>query len=1033
MKNRIKWMVLVIAAAVYSSSCAGWNPDADASLVFNMNFENYNNAEHTTTEPVRSVVGSLTDYNSTNYNVFGQSGFKGYDANFAAAFDQSPGKATSDQNDCTIRFLAYNYNFDLGDFQTDQRTFTFWFKAPNFDGTIIRHAYKYMDSYEDYKNAMWEIRMAGTKLHFYHKDNCLRMETANTLTGMGLALNEWHHAAIVFDRRTRTSSKIYIDGLEVPVMINAYNTANANVEYSYEGDPVWIGGGEREFEGCLDEIKLYHRVLTPVEVSLIKQDDGTVKAKALLPIPNSSNVSIISGLSWEPIAGATAQEVYFGTSSESLASVATGNGTLSSVSNAALGGQFVLNSQYYWRVDTTTPGGLVTGPVWAFTAESGKALTPRPADGAEDISVTDVNLVWTSPTAGTYDVYCSTNRALVEANDVSVRVTTGITDTFVEHVPTLLRSAVFYWRVNTTYTSSYAAGDIWSFRTKPYEIVFNTATKAIEKSDHEIAALGVEVHGNGWYGLRADGNSLAFPTEANVVGHIAADGTVIYDFNTFNFDRRFDIVVIPEYPASDINEYIVPRPIAIHVKNGGSFYFDGRINIAGDGTASSSTNAPEARCGGYPGPKNNQNSSIFPDRKPPIVDYWTSISWSSAVNRRLNDDGGSGKNLWIPTALAKTIFGPGVPVEPPYKGGGGGGYGGLGGDAGRGFDFGVDSRGSTYGAKEIPVPFGGSAGGWGGDQSPAGCSGGGGIEIVAAGNVTLDEHSVINANGGSDTLATGYTYPNGGGSGGSVKIIAGGTVTTQGIITANGGKGGNGSVQANNTGGGGGGGRVAIFYGTAFDNLGTITVDGGAKGMWGNVGLAHDGQKGTIYITNTSPKKASGPIPVDKDVKVYCPNSVGQPLTLKWYSGYNVTSANDVVYFGTVNPPTTVLGQVTNVDRSQKSLSTTLSKNTTYYWYVKTVYPGGSVNSEIWSFKTVGWECPIAVQNGVAHVSGIGIAGPEWDNNHDCLLNEEDFFNFALDWQDSELSPVVNFDTLRRFANEWLDCYARTKSGCSGF
>jgi hypothetical protein len=181
---------------------------------------------------------------------------------------------------------------------------------------------------------------------------------------------------------------------------------------------------------------------------------------------------------------------------------------------------------------------------------------------------------------------------------------------------------------------------------------------------------------------------------------------------------------------------------------------------------------------------------------------------------------------------------------------------------------------------------------------------------------------------------------------------------------------------------------------------------------------------------STTPRKASCPTPVNYSETVYCPNSVNQPITLKWYSGYNVTSANDVVYCGTTNPPTTVIGQITNVDRSQKSISTTISKGMKYYWYVKTVYPGGSVNSEVWSFSTVGWECPIAVQGGVAHLTGIGICGPEWDSNHDCRLDEKDLYVFLNDWLDQELDPKVNFGVFRRLASEWEQCYGRTKNGC---
>jgi len=67
---------------------------------------------------------------------------------------------------------------------------------------------------------------------------------------------------------------------------------------------------------------------------------------------------------------------------------------------------------------------------------------------------------------------------------------------------------------------------------------------------------------------------------------------------------------------------------------------------------------------------------------------------------------------------------------------------------------------------------------------------------------------------------------------------------------------------------------VAIFYGSGTPITGTITAKGGAKGVTRVdpnfpsvlVGLAQNGQDGTIYIVNSatvSPKKASAPTPAN--------------------------------------------------------------------------------------------------------------------------------------------------------------------------
>ena len=84
-----------------------------------------------------------------------------------------------------------------------------------------------------------------------------------------------------------------------------------NVDGFYDS-PLWIGAGEREFDGLLDDVRLFNRVLTPVEVSILNQPD-TNQPRALLPIPRSSNVVISTDVTWVPATGATAQKVYFGT------------------------------------------------------------------------------------------------------------------------------------------------------------------------------------------------------------------------------------------------------------------------------------------------------------------------------------------------------------------------------------------------------------------------------------------------------------------------------------------------------------------------------------------------------------------------------------------------------------------------------------------------------------------------------------------------------------------------------------------------
>jgi hypothetical protein len=1040
------WVVLAVMALVSTSAWALWNPDTDSNLIFYVNFETYSNPAHTvnSTKPgplygTTALVGNVVDYNTGDPNICGEASIAGLgsDGNFAAMHDSAPGKGVPEGNDVKLEVADPIVTlFDLGDVSS-KHTWTFWFNAPDItNGTILRHAeIQYYTDPTNFGKYLWEIRISGGVLQFYHKNNSLVMQTASTLSDLGLTPNTWHHAAVVIDRTntiqtgnptTQLSSKIYIDGLEVPVIVVSLNTNNMNVDLENDPAPLWIGSGEREFDGLLDDIRFFSGDLTPLEVCILSQPDRTIPA-ALNPVPRSSNVVMATTLSWEPATGnLTAQSLYFGTNSDAnlLPFITSGDGSMNSASNALIGGPLTRSIKYYWYIKSTIDGVDSNGPTWSFTVETGKAINPSPINGVDGVDVCDVNLAWSTPTAATYDVYASADQSLVTASNASVRITPagGITDPCFMHYDPNLRGAIIYWRVNSTYPSSGTVpGDIWSFRTNAYELVFNTAGVDVNYADHTVPAYTCLLHGNGW------------SPDACATGTMASDGVAVFNFpNGFNYDKKYDIVVVPAYRATDIcsptNPLWFPTPLAIHAT--GDFYFDGRIQLAGDDILTPTQDITFSRSGGFPGPKHGQDSSIFNDRQPTKTDYWTPYVFNPAndsviLHGRFGTiHSSTAHNIYVPTALAQSVFGPGQPVNPPYKGGGGGGSGGVGGEAGRGYFSGVFSGGPTYGDKEVPVPFGGSAGGWGGTAT-GGAAGGGGIEIVATGNVVLDSNSQILANGGGQ-LCSGLDSPAGGGGGGMVRIIAGGSVTNKGIIDVTGGKGGDTGKGINDTGGGGGGGRVAIFYGTTstYSNTGTITADGGARGIYNSTkGMAQDGQNGTIFDTNGSPKKASAPTPANGYKMVYTGHPDPCTIQLKWYSGYGGTT--DVVYCDTNPNPATSRGSVA-ATRGQHSVTMSVSSGNTYYMKVVT---DGTVSSDIWSFKTVNWRC-MQYEGTAPHVGG-----PEWDLNRDCGLDLEDFIDFADNWLNPAFDPTytLDFSDFSRLADEWHQCFNRTDGGCAGF
>ncbi len=168
-------------------------------------------------------------------------------------------------------------------------------------------------------------------------------------------------------------------------------------------------------------------------------------------------------------------------------------------------------------------------------------------------------------------------------------------------------------------------------------------------------------------------------------------------------------------------------------------------------------------------------------------------------------------------------FGPGTREGNMYSRYGGS-YGGLGGKI----------SASAYGSAETPTDAG-SCGGW---QSGPGYGGkpGGSVQILASGSVIIN--GLISANGKKGG------FDSGGGSGGGV-YIACDTIGGNGTIRANGGP------ADNSSGGGGGGGRIAVHYNSAHQGgvnppaALTLSASGGSPE------LTYYGNLGSIYVTDT--------------------------------------------------------------------------------------------------------------------------------------------------------------------------------------
>jgi len=165
-------------------------------------------------------------------------------------------------------------------------------------------------------------------------------------------------------------------------------------------------------------------------------------------------------------------------------------------------------------------------------------------------------------------------------------------------------------------------------------------------------------------------------------------------------------------------------------------------------------------------------------------------------------------------------------------GGGGAGNGGRGGKGART----KNSAGERYNTAVIADLLGGSGGQMGDMDIPSihqhakptgrGGAGGGAIEIVAMNDIVIGTKGqlLVDAEDGYP----GLVFGGGGGSGGSILLAAGGFVRLEGVLSANGGDGGQSTASQGFSGGGGGGGRVAVVAQSfTMEPTGVVQVSGG--------------------------------------------------------------------------------------------------------------------------------------------------------------------------------------------------------------
>jgi hypothetical protein len=283
----------------------------------------------------------------------------------------------------------------------------------------------------------------------------------------------WHHVALTIDPEKNIHS-LYLDGELVAQNTSARHTPSTLGETNQN----WLGrsqyAADGYFDGCLDDFRIYDRVLTPKQIENLFNGITPVFTKAINPVPEdgSYHLNTWANLSWKPGDFAVTHDIYIGDDFDAVNEGAEGtfysNQTdtfiVAGFPGFAIPDGLVPGTTYYWRVDEINedePNSPWKGDVWSFTIQPKTAYEPEPANEAESVSI-DVKLSWTPGFgAAIHFVYFGDNFEDVSNADGNPPWGSAI------YNPGPLKPAkTYYWRVDEFDASQTYKGDVWSFTTE---------------------------------------------------------------------------------------------------------------------------------------------------------------------------------------------------------------------------------------------------------------------------------------------------------------------------------------------------------------------------------------------------------------------------------------------------------------------------------------------------------------------------------------------------------------------------------------
>jgi hypothetical protein len=140
---------------------------------------------------------------------------------------------------------------------------------------------------------------------------------------------------------------------------------------SYWGNPPSGPRMGAFFEGMIDDVRIYDRALSGVEILYLSSESPRLGSKASRPDPANGalNVDPDAVLSWVPGEGAISHDVYFGTDYTDINDADTTSAEFMDNIDVNSFDPYGLEeaTMYYWRIDEVNGPNTVKGDVWSFT------------------------------------------------------------------------------------------------------------------------------------------------------------------------------------------------------------------------------------------------------------------------------------------------------------------------------------------------------------------------------------------------------------------------------------------------------------------------------------------------------------------------------------------------------------------------------------------------------------------------------------------------------------------------------------------